>query len=423
MAAPVVPGPAAPGPKRQELSELERAFALGAWKAAQCIKDKYDGIVFGYPDVARLVSAQYRDPDGVGAAPGGVGPAPLPKKLVERTSILRFLSSTTFQDESARRFNHGKKRKLTHTEDLAVRDAAIRLHEQVDTEVTARMILFDVNPHQAVSTCTISRRLREDFKMPWGGVPRRLQLSPHDIMHRFVWAQLYRTLPQTFWTRECCFIDCKVWPCYTTGAARQYALHAAVRGMYKPKGNCKTGPAPIMRSKPHKHKHRLGTGYKSIMVCAGYGMGQCLFAVVVADGVAWQATEYVRVVNQQLAQLPLTPTGDKLTLVRDNDPKGFDTNLGRAAELANAIPVNALPCRSPNLMPLDYTFHAAVKKRLRATEAGFALNYTEPRPQYVQRLLQAYRDITQAEVDAGCGSMVRRLQNLFDAQGSDRVRD
>jgi hypothetical protein len=405
------------------LSEIERAFALGAWKAAECIKGKYDGIVFGNTDVARLVSAQYRAADGVGAAPGGVGPAPLPRHPVERTCIRRFLSSTTFQDESARCYSRGKKRKLTHTEDLAIRDAAIRLHETVDTEVTARMILFDVNPHQAVSTSTISRRLRVDFKMPWGGVPRRLQLSPQDIAHRFVWAQMYRTLPQTFWTRECCFIDCKVWPCYTTGAARQFALHAAVRGCYKRKGNCKTGPAPIVRSKPHKHKHRCGTGHKSIMVCAGFGMGQCLFAVVVADGVAWQAAEYVRVVNQQLAQLPLTPTGDKLTLVRDRDPKGFDTIAGRGAEDLNAIPVAPLPCRSPNLMPLDYTFHSAVKTNLRAGEAAFAPNYTEPRPLYVQRLLQAYTSITQAEVDKGCGSMVRRLQDLFERRGDDRVRD
>ena len=87
------------------------------------------------------------------------------------------------------------------------------------------------------------------------------------------------------------------------------------------------------------------------MVCAGFGMGQCLFAVVVAEGVAWKASEYVNVVNQQLANLPLTAAGDKLTLVRDCDPKGFNTTLGRAAELANGIPVAPLPCRSPNPLP------------------------------------------------------------------------
>ena len=371
-----------------------------------------------YGDVAALVTQAYRTP----AVPV-VGPVAPARKPVERTCIFRLVKGATFQDEAARRFSRGKKRKLTRDEDLAIRDAALRLHDERETEVTARMILFEVQPHQPVSTSTISRRLRVDFKMPWGGVPRRLQLSPEDVLSRFAFAQLYRLLPREFWIRGCCFIDCKVWPCYSTGAARQHALHAAVRGMYKQRGNCKTGPAPIRKAKPHKHKHRHGTGHKSIMVCAGFGMGQCLFAVHVAQGVAWQATEYVNVVNQQLALLPLDPTGQKLTVIRDRDPKGFHTGLGKQAEQHHAVPVLEIPCRTPGLMPLDYTFHTAVRRNLRATEAGFGPAYTEPRPLYIQRLLQAYHAVPPPQVDAGCGDMVRRLQALFDCKGDDGWRD
>jgi hypothetical protein len=193
--------------------------------------------------------------------------------------------------------------------------------------------------------------------------------------------------------------------------------------MYKQRGTCKTGPAPIVKSKPHKHKHRHGTGHASIMVCAGFGLGQCLFAVHVANGVAWQASEYVNVVNEQLALLPLDPNGHKLTVIRDRDPKGFHTGLGHQAELHHAVQVVELPCRTPALMPLDYTFHTAIRKQLRATEAGFARNYTEPRPQYIERLLDAYNAIPGPQVDAGCGDMLRRLQALFDCQGDDRFRD
>lgn len=44
-------------------------------------------------------------------------------------------------------------------------------------------------------------------------------------------------------------------------------------------------------------------------------------------------------------------------LVRDNDPKGYDTKKGKAAELANRIDVLSLSKYSPDICAPDYVFH------------------------------------------------------------------
>ena len=56
--------------------------------------------------------------------------------------------------------------------------------------------------------------------------------------------------------------------------------------MYRQKGK----KAPQPKTIPDKFKHKLGPGRKSINVCAAFGDGRCLFAVLVGEDARWEAT-------------------------------------------------------------------------------------------------------------------------------------
>ena len=72
---------------------------------------------------------------------------------------------------------------------------------------------------------------------------------------------------------------------------------------------------------------------------------------------AQDGAEYVKIVEEYLAELPHQING--IFIVCAN-PKGFNSGVGKKAERGNYVPVNALPQRLSNVMPLDYTFHNTV---------------------------------------------------------------
>ena len=58
-------------------------------------------------------------------------------------------------------------------------------------------------------------------------------------------------------------------------------------------------------------------------------------------------------------------------VLEDNDPKGYKSSSGQAATRACKIGVFGIPCRSPDLNPLDYSIWAEVNKRMRQQEANW----------------------------------------------------
>ena len=71
--------------------------------------------------------------------------------------------------------------------------------------------------------------------------------------------------------------------------------------------------------------------------------------------------------------------------------------------------------RSPNLMPLDYTFHHTLRRRMAMNApAGY-----EARVEFKTRLEATYRNLPEEIIDAGLGDMKRRLQSLWECRGSD----
>jgi hypothetical protein len=140
-----------------------------------------------------------------------------------------------------------------------------------------------------------------------------------------------------------------------------------------------------------------------------------LFAVAVAETRGWCAAEYVSIVEEQLSKANL----QTLFVIRDNDPKGYDTTRGRAAEEACTVTALALPKRSPNLQALDYTFHKAVAQVLRRQEKQFPANKVESRDEFKERLLAAYHSLSKETVEQGCAAMLARLRRLHDAGGAN----
>ena len=109
-----------------------------------------------------------------------------------------------------------------------------------------------------------------------------------------------------------------------------------------------------------------------------------------------------------------------MIVIRDNDPKGYDSGAGLQAERDCYVPVVPLPKRSPNVMPLDFTFHHTLKAVLKEETKNWAPNITETRNDFKARVLAAYASLTEEQIKKGCGDMKRRLQSMYDARGTSQ---
>ena len=80
------------------------------------------------------------------------------------------------------------------------------------------------------------------------------------------------------------------------------------------------------------------------------------------------------------------------------------------------IEVFKIPCRSPDLNPLDYSIWAEVNKRMREQERNWK-SKTETRDQYMARLKKTAQDLEQELVNDAVGNLVVCCVRLYQAQG------
>ena len=99
-----------------------------------------------------------------------------------------------------------------------------------------------------------------------------------------------------------------------------------------------------------------------------------------------------------------------------NGPTGYRSGAGISATRACKIDVFKIPCRSPDLNPLDYSIWAEVNKRMRDQERNWT-SKQEARDQYVARLKKTAQDLDQAFVNDAIGNLVVRCERLYQAQG------
>ena len=126
----------------------------------------------------------------------------------------------------------------------------------------------------------------------------------------------------------------------------------------------------------------------------------------------WCAAEYIEVVETHLLWLE-----GQYIIIRDNDPKGYNSILGRKVEWGNAIPVVPLPKRSPDMRAMGYTFHDQIKRQMEARTVGWPHDRVEAVAEYTARLLATYNSLSVAAVNGGCASMRRRLRDVHQAGG------
>ena len=373
--------------RRRELSAIERAYIRGADAAGRLYSTKLTS-----GEIAELATAEYRTPHNF--------------HPISRSCAHRAMRDATFASKRL-----GRPRKTTPAQDDGMRAALLELQEECDEEVTAKMVrhrlqLFDVHPQ------LISRRLRVDFGFGFLSVPRNLNLLDSDIVARLEFATTWKDKPLDFWVQQVAFMDNKKWTPTTTAEARKQALTDRVRGMYRLKGK-KGRPAPCPKSIPHKYKHRNGRGLHAIEICACFGGGRCLFAVEVSVEQGWCAAEYCKVVEKELHAVAL----QSKIIIRDNDPKGYNTKKGVRAEMDCGVPVLPLPKRSPGLQALDYTFHSQIRRKMDEHTKNWPADRVETVDEYRHRLLETYRSLPEAAVNAGCADMRRRLREVYDADG------
>ena len=103
-------------------------------------------------------------------------------------------------------------------------------------------------------------------------------------------------------------------------------------------------------------------------------------------------------------------------VLEDNDPTGYKSTTGMVAKLASKIEVFEIPCRSPDLNPLDYAIWAEVNKRMRRQEVTWN-SKKESRYQYVARLETTAKGLERAFVDKAIGNMAVRCKRLYMAKG------
>ena len=93
------------------------------------------------------------------------------------------------------------------------------------------------------------------------------------------------------------------------------------------------------------------------------------------------------------------------------DPR--DTEADTAVEATNVFEI---PCRSPDLNPLDYAIWAEVNRRMRDQEQNWK-NKKESREQYLARLKSTAQGLERDYVDGVIGNMAARCERLYRAKG------
>jgi len=103
-------------------------------------------------------------------------------------------------------------------------------------------------------------------------------------------------------------------------------------------------------------------------------------------------------------------------VLEDNDPTGYKSSAGEAAKRASNIQVFEIPCRSPDLNPLDYAIWAEVNKRMRQQELNWKKK-KETREQFLARLETTAQGLERDFVDKVIGNMAVRCERLYMAKG------
>ena len=109
----------------------------------------------------------------------------------------------------------------------------------------------------------------------------------------------------------------------------------------------------------------------------------------------------------------------KYTVLGDNDPTGYKSNLAKAAKAALKLEAIDFPRYSPDLNPLDFFLWNEVQRRMALKK--------EPRNEsiagYKARLRRTALAIPEEVIHKAVVGIRTRAQAVIDAKGGDIARD
>ena len=275
------------------------------------------------------------------------------------------------------------------------------------TEVTAAM----VRRRAGLSYC--ERTIRDAFRAhgkPFKKLSEKPLLTPEDVKARLAFAEKYHARPKRSWL-SCphAIIDNKKFPMYVDHRGRVYAARRSVRGAYR-------SGADAVQSHLVKPKDTIKFPAAGVMVTAAVIRGKIRFWHI-TEG-RWNAKKAVemykalkKAVTKAFPERAARPY-PRWTILEDNDPSGYKSNLAVAEKQALRMEVMALPPRSPDLNVLDYSMWAAIGKRLRVQEADFPPAHKETRIEFLKRLRKTALTLPVSGVQKSVQSMKRRCQQI-----------
>ena len=239
-------------------------------------------------------------------------------------------------------------------------------------------------------------------------------LTPTDVKERLAFAKLHKAKSAAWWNEHVHgFLDGKHFKTYLTPAARTQAAQHRTFGAFRAPGQGLSGGYV----KP-KQGMAYNTGSKSCLVMGAVGRGKVLLWHAVPGG-RWSgqaaADMYKGALKTALAKT--WPRKRAHVVLEDNDPTGFQSSKGKAAKTESGINTFAIPKRSPDLNPMDYSIWSEINRRMRRQELKWTRNKRETRAQYLTRLRRTATNLPSSFITKAVGDMRRRCKLLLAAEG------
>lgn len=209
-------------------------------------------------------------------------------------------------------------------------------------------------------------------------------------------------------------IDSKTFQVYHTGKFRSYAARRNVRGAYRGRQRVFT-PGYIKPSATLKQN----TGARAVHVTCAIGNGKVLMWHVTPG--RWNGEAAAHMYSKPLQRCLAKEYPDvrgPWRVLEDNDPAGYKSAKGVAAKKEAGITSLDLPKRSPDMNPLDFSFWAAVNKKMRAMERKWPQTKRETRKAYLARLRRAAFSLSGDYIRNIVEALAGRVKQLKDAKGN-----
>ena len=330
------------------------------------------------------------------------------------TTVRRALKGTSHK--RGRVETRGRKKKLSARNLKAMDSArkvlikrADRQHEVhwADVQNKARV--------PAVHRTTAARGMAAaGFNVKWRPARVKPQRANVDEAQRKSICNEWKAYPQSFWQKRVdLYMDNKRWDIPTTERGAQFLKMTKVRGHLRTPGE----GLQKEFTKPDKKKHRTSTG-GNVNVCAGIINGKVRIWHYLLRTWSGEAAEalYREVVHPALKKY----RGQKrsYTILEDNDPTGYKSNLAKRTKSELGIKPLAFPTYSPDLNPLDYALWDEVESRMSAAPAP----PRESAEAYKARLSRTAKAIPEAVIRKMLSSMKGRCEAIHAKNGGHITR-